>query len=188
MRPLDAGGRLPGMLPSAHRRSRSSVRHSHKRARIRFERSMPDSSETSSRNRSNSGDNVSIMRGIRHSLIGGRSASGMPSAYPACVPGAVYPTKASCGQRRESVEFAAVRKSSPWGYCTMSAGTSLPSWAGAEPLVDAKQLAAHLHFGVRLVRKLAQQQLIPAIDYVNGTRHYYRFHISEVEAALRNKK
>lgn len=71
----------------------------------------------------------------------------------------------------------------------MSAVTSLlPASVTPEPLVDAKELATHLRFDVRLVRKLAHQRLIPAIDYENGGRHYYRFHISEVEAALRAKQ
>jgi hypothetical protein len=68
---------------------------------------------------------------------------------------------------------------------TMYAVADSSSLADPEPLVDAIQLAAHLHFDVRLIRKLARQSLIPALDYENGGRHYYRLHISEVEAALR---
>ena len=71
----------------------------------------------------------------------------------------------------------------------MDAASTLPTPAGGfEPLVDAKQLAQHLHFGVRLVRRLARNHVIPAIDYENGGRHYYRFRISEVESALKAER
>lgn len=75
----------------------------------------------------------------------------------------------------------------PRGFCSMSAVLSLPAPSSPEKLVDAKALATHLGFDVRLVRKLAKNHVIPSLCYENGARAYYRFHVSEVEEALRKK-
>lgn len=54
-----------------------------------------------------------------------------------------------------------------------------------EPLVGAEQVAAHLHVSDRFVRKMVDARSIPFYKVYNGKRHFYRFRISEVEAALR---
>ena len=54
-----------------------------------------------------------------------------------------------------------------------------------EPLIGAEQLAAHLHVSDRFIRKMVDARNIPFYKVYNGKRHFYRFRISEVEAALR---
>jgi len=53
-------------------------------------------------------------------------------------------------------------------------------------LVDAKRLADYLHFDVSVVRKLAKQNMIPALRIRNGNRDFCRFRIADVEEALKN--
>lgn len=72
----------------------------------------------------------------------------------------------------------------------MAAVISLPSAGGntpPDPLVDAQTLADYFGFDIKTIRKLARSGHIPALAIRNGMRTYWRFHIAEVENALRTQ-
>lgn len=54
----------------------------------------------------------------------------------------------------------------------------------AEPWVDMDALAAHLGYSYSTVRKMVMEGRIPSISRRNGSRTYYRFKISAVDAYL----
>ena len=53
-----------------------------------------------------------------------------------------------------------------------------------EPWVDAATVGAHLGFKPDHIRKLAGQGKLPGIQMQNGARVYWRFKLSEIDAAL----
>lgn len=72
----------------------------------------------------------------------------------------------------------------------VTAVISLPIVGGpvpSDPLVDAKTLAEHFGLDIKTIRKLARSGHIPALAVRNGMRTYWRFHILEVENALRTQ-
>ena len=53
-----------------------------------------------------------------------------------------------------------------------------------EPWVDAATVAAHLGFKADYIRKQAVSGKLPGKQFKNGARSYWRFRISEIDAAL----
>lgn len=58
------------------------------------------------------------------------------------------------------------------------------SW---ENYVDAKEAGAFLHLHPKTVMRLAREDSLPAYSFSEGTRHHWRFLISELDIWMKSK-
>jgi hypothetical protein len=54
-----------------------------------------------------------------------------------------------------------------------------------EPWVDVRTLADHIGFGYQTVLRMADDGLIPGKAFQSGRKTYWRFRLSDVDAALK---
>ena len=54
----------------------------------------------------------------------------------------------------------------------------------AEPWVDVRTLAGHLRFGYQTTLRMVNEGLIPGKAFQSGRKTFWRFRLSEVDAAL----